>query len=158
MSWLEGPSQEWIGCDRHTGRICLKFNPFSATASEAQTCLPYSGDDTTQWTFLGYCANSEPFRYFRDAGLMPIDRNADVIWECVDGLYRAWRISTAEIADDVVPDLVVLGGSGMTVWEYEGVVERYMGTMEREAATENEVDRLLESWLLETVSGLPPVP
>ncbi|KAL8966558.1 MAG: hypothetical protein Q9197_005915 [Variospora fuerteventurae] len=156
MSWLEGPSHEWIGCDRHTGRICLKVDPFSATASEAQACLPYSGDDTRQWTFLGYCANSEPFRYFRDAGLVPIDRNPDVIWECVDGLYRAWRISTAEIADDVVPDLMVLGGSGMTVWEYEAAVERYMDTAERKAATGNEVDCLLESWLLETQSNSTP--
>ncbi|KAI4099232.1 MAG: hypothetical protein LQ345_007486, partial [Seirophora villosa] len=130
MSWIEGSSQEWIGCDRRTGRVCLDSDPYRATAvSEPQT-RPHSPDNhsserTTQWTFHGYSAASDPFRSFLDAGLMPLDRDPDIIWVCENDIYRAWRISTATVADETIPDLVVLDGSSgptMTIWDYEAAV------------------------------------
>ncbi|KAL9009736.1 MAG: hypothetical protein Q9173_005267, partial [Seirophora scorigena] len=156
MSWIEGSSQEWIGCDRRTGRVCLDADPFRATASEPQTG-PHSHDDssdgTTQWTFHGYSAGSEPFRSFLEAGLVPLDRDPDIIWgktnnrltssknTGVDDIYRAWRISTAGVADEVVPDLVVLGGGGsgttMTIWDYEAAVVRYRGDATASRAEDN---------------------
>ncbi|KAL8957043.1 MAG: hypothetical protein Q9193_005587, partial [Seirophora villosa] len=131
MSWIEGSSQEWIGCDRRTGRVCLNADPYRATTmSEPQTQQHSTNDEssevTTQWTFHGYSAGSEPFRSFLDAGLTPLDRDPDIIWVCENNIYRAWRISTAAVADEVIPDLVVLDGSSsgptMTMWEYEAAV------------------------------------
>lgn len=57
---------------------------------------------------------------------MPIDRDPDVIWGVTKSkLFRACRISTGKADDKVVPDLIVLGHSGMTIREYEACVKKY---------------------------------
>lgn len=147
MSWVEGPDQTWIGCERETGLVRLNVNPFPAD-SFLKHCSPakFSSHDMLmihrlkvllnqaqpahpepQWCFDGFSADTEPFRSFIDAGLAPIDRDPDVIWRCEGGLYRAHRISTGMADDAVTPDLVVLASSGLTFEEYEEFVMKYQG-------------------------------
>lgn len=184
MSWIEGSSQEWIGCDRRTGRVCLDADPYRATAASEPQTRPHSHEydssyGTTQWTFHGYSAGSDPFRSFLDAGLMPLDRDPDIIWVCKceipnyprnpknplkragkkkrnttltsskktptgeNDIYRAWRISTATVADEVIPDLVVLDGSSgptMTIWDYEAAVLRYESACAAEEENARQMD------------------
>ncbi|KAI4178238.1 MAG: hypothetical protein LQ348_005650 [Seirophora lacunosa] len=148
MSWIEGSSQEWIGCDRRTGRVCLDADPYRATAASEPQTRPHSPEydssyGTTQWTFHGYSAGSDPFRSFLDAGLMPLDRDPDIIWVCENDIYRAWRISTATVADEVIPDLVVLDGSSgptMTIWDYEAAVLRYESACAAEEENARQMD------------------
>ncbi|KAI4180506.1 MAG: hypothetical protein LQ346_006972, partial [Caloplaca aetnensis] len=147
MSWVEGPNQTWIGCERETGLVHLNVNP-SPDDSFMKHCSPgmLSARDLelihrlqvlqsqatataseSQWCFEGFHADSEPFRSFLDAGLAPIDRDPDVIWMYERALYRAYRISTGTVDDGVTPDLVVLASSGLTFQEYEESVMKYQG-------------------------------
>ncbi|KAL8905564.1 MAG: hypothetical protein Q9207_002554 [Kuettlingeria erythrocarpa] len=148
MSWIEGPNQTWIGCERETGLVHLNVNPspddsfmkhcspgmLSARDLELihrlqvlQNQAPTATDSEPQWCFEGFHADSEPFRPFLDAGLAPIDRDPDVIWMYERGLYRAYRISTGTVDDGVTPDLVVLASSGLTFQEYEESMMKYQG-------------------------------
>ncbi|KAL8751135.1 MAG: hypothetical protein Q9184_006169 [Pyrenodesmia sp. 2 TL-2023] len=147
MSWVEGPNQTWIGCERETGLVRLNVNPFPDD-SFLKHCSPgmfsshdmqmihrlkvllnqaKSSDPEPRWCFEGFSADTEPFRSFVDAGLAPIDRDPDVVWLCQGGLYRAHRISTGMADDAVTPDLVVLASSGLTFEEYEESVTKYEG-------------------------------
>ncbi|KAL8720707.1 MAG: hypothetical protein Q9225_002473 [Loekoesia sp. 1 TL-2023] len=118
ISWFEGPNpDEWIACDRSTGLVRMDIDPFAPTIQ----LLP----SKTEWQYHGYRADAEPFKLFVKAGLVPIDRDRDVVW-IQEGreFFRAYRMSTLKADDAVVPDLVVGGEPPLTIWEYFAAVGR----------------------------------
>ncbi|KAI4143052.1 MAG: hypothetical protein L6R39_004725 [Caloplaca ligustica] len=126
ISWIEGPNQNWIACDRPTGRILKNIHPFPED-NFLKYYIPSPPPPATVWRPEGYPLDTDPFRSFLEAGLVPIDRDPDVIWGVTKSkLFRACRISTGKADDKVVPDLIVLGHSGMTIREYEACVKKLL--------------------------------
>ncbi|KAL8951286.1 MAG: hypothetical protein Q9222_002741 [Ikaeria aurantiellina] len=108
-SWLEGANKEWVAFDSPTGIVKLHTNPYPISAADTEPNIHC----------LGYRPDREPFRSFKRHRLTPEDQDEDVVWTQDGFFYRAWRRSTRDYDDTVVPNLVVAtGGQLKTIWEY----------------------------------------
>ncbi|KAL8939902.1 MAG: hypothetical protein Q9211_002530 [Gyalolechia sp. 1 TL-2023] len=159
ISWIEGPEQEWVAADYHTGCVRTDVDPFAPTIvipqPNSEKEVPSSAVSASTSAFKtphlkskresksehepeqqsqpecppGYPITTSPFHLFLELDLVPIDRDPDVVWMHEGDVFRAYRISTSQPDDSVVPDLVVGGDPPLTIWEYIAATRRHQFAM-----------------------------
>ena len=120
MSWSKDSDGEWIASNPITSHVRMDSDSLAPSLQE-EARPPTPPIENCN----GYRADTEPFDLFVKAGLIPIDRDHDVVWMQEGQYFRAYRISWVGPDDSVVPDLIVGGDPPMTIMEYLVALERY---------------------------------